>query len=103
MLDPEFTTGLSPAETERLALLMEECAEVQQIIGKILRHGYASKHPNGGPTNRALLEKELGHVDFALSLMLCNDDVLCSALSASAEDKRMSVARYLHYQTKVPQ
>ena len=31
--------GLTPAEAERLALLMEECGEVVQIIGKVLRHG----------------------------------------------------------------
>lgn len=32
--------GLSPAEVERLALLAEECGEVIQTVGKILRHGY---------------------------------------------------------------
>ena len=36
---------LTPAEAERLALLLEELGEAQQAIGKILRHGYASTHP----------------------------------------------------------
>ena len=31
---------LTPAETERLAILAEECGEVIQAVGKILRHGY---------------------------------------------------------------
>jgi hypothetical protein len=35
--------GLAPAETERLALLLEELGEAQQAIGKILRHGYESQ------------------------------------------------------------
>ncbi len=37
---------LTPAEAERLAMLAEEAAEVIQIVGKILRHGYASYHPD---------------------------------------------------------
>lgn len=49
---------LTPAEAERLALLAEECGEVIQAIGKILRHGYESRHPDGGPTNREALERE---------------------------------------------
>lgn len=36
---------LTNAELERLAILMEECAEVQHIIGKIIRHGYESFNP----------------------------------------------------------
>ena len=37
---------LTPAEAERLAILAEECGEVIQVIGKILRHGYDSYHPD---------------------------------------------------------
>ncbi len=54
---------LTPAETERLAILAEECGEVLQVIGKILRHGYLSQHPDGGPTNREHLALEVGHVE----------------------------------------
>lgn len=51
---------LTPAEAERLAMLAEECAEVIQIVGKILRHGYESHHPETpNVTNRDLLGKEL--------------------------------------------
>ena len=52
--------GLTPAETERLAMLAEECAEVIQIVGKILRHGYESHHPDTPDvSNRFLLRREL--------------------------------------------
>lgn len=61
--------GLTPAEAERLAILFEECAEVIQVVGKILRHGYESVHPNGGMNNRRLLEEELGHVEAAIVMM----------------------------------
>lgn len=46
---PEHFNGLTPAEAERLAMLSEECGEVIQIIGKILRHGYDSYHPDDQP------------------------------------------------------
>lgn len=36
---------LTPEEHERLSLLMEECGEVVQIIGKIFRHGYERYPP----------------------------------------------------------
>ena len=31
---------LTPAQAERLAILIEECGEVIQAATKILRHGY---------------------------------------------------------------
>ncbi len=37
--------GLTDAQAERLALLLEELGEAQQAIGKILRHGYESMSP----------------------------------------------------------
>ena len=55
----KFQNDLTPAEVERLALLAEEAAEVIQVVGKIIRHGYESTHPNGGKNNRELLEHEL--------------------------------------------
>jgi hypothetical protein len=56
--------GLTPAQAERLAMLAEEAAEVIQVIGKILRHGYDSSHPDRPHiTNRELLQREL--TDFA--------------------------------------
>ena len=55
---------LTPAEAERLAMLAEECAEVIQIVGKILRHGYDSYHPaDPETTNRDLLAKELTDIE----------------------------------------
>ena len=61
---------LTPAEAERLAMLAEECGEVIQIVGKILRHGYDSYHPvNPRVTNRDLLAKELRDVNAVLLAM----------------------------------
>ena len=51
--------GLTPAEAERLAMLAEECGEVIQMVGKILRHGYDSYHPaDPNTTNKQLLGRD---------------------------------------------
>jgi NTP pyrophosphatase (non-canonical NTP hydrolase) len=89
---------LTEAEAERLALLSEELGEVQQAIGKILRHGYESRHPNGGPTNRLALERELGDVLYAGLRMSSAGDIDEKAVTQRTKDKARSVRQYLHHQ-----
>ena len=68
--------NLTEAESERLFLLMEECAEVQQVIGKILRFGYANVNPaNPGPDNRTKLETELGDLHLIVDMMFKGSDI----------------------------
>lgn len=88
---------LSPAEAERIALLMEEAAEVVQACGKILRHGYESTHPDGGPTNRQQLEKELGDMTVAKGLMLQAGDIDEDRIGNSETKKILSLRQYLHH------
>ena len=92
--------GLSPAEAERLACLMEEMSEASQVIGKILRHGYESKHPNGGPTNRELLYKEMMHV-WVIWGMFKGGDMLDfdeTKWNSVIDEKKESLRKYLHHQ-----
>lgn len=52
--------GLTPAEAERLAMLIEECGEVIQAATKVLRHGWDSHHPdNPHADNRNMLHVEI--------------------------------------------
>lgn len=88
---------LTPAEAERLALLMEEMAEAQQVIGKILRHGYQSVHPNGGPNNRELLMKELSHVNVAMSLLENAGDVDGETMEDHFTHKWFDLGQWLHH------
>lgn len=89
---------LTPAEAERLALLAEELGEAMQAIGKVLRHGYESTHPDGGPTNREALERECGDVRHAM-IRLCNEgDLSRRAIHERANAKTTSVLPYLHHQ-----
>lgn len=100
-MDAHFNQ-LTPAEAERLALLAEECAEVIQVVGKILRHGYESRHPDGGPSNRALLETELGHIGSAQHMMTQADDVNSESIDASLRAKLRRVYSFLHHNRPTP-
>lgn len=89
---------LTPAQAERLALLMEEMGEAQQAIGKILRHGYESHHPNDGPSNRQSLERELGDVVCAIDLLSFHEDLDPESIVECAKSKAERVVVYLHHQ-----
>jgi hypothetical protein len=91
---------LTSAETERLAILAEECAEVIQIIGKILRHGYESHHPlNEYQSNRDLLTIELADVGLAMDLIL-EDDLNRDNYEDACVKKFKTKNKYWHHQDK---
>lgn len=96
----EHFNGLSPAEAERLALLLEEMGEAVQIIGKTLRHGYESYHPDTGEVNRNLLEKEVGDVLAAIDMIVTAKDVDPGQIDGHRRAKHINVRRYLHHQPK---
>lgn len=97
-MNAEHFNGLAPDQAERLALLLEEMGEALQIIGKIQRHGFDSTNPfdDGAGTNREMLERELGHVLFAIDL-LASDDVRWAAIVRSQSNKFANVWQYLHH------
>ena len=91
---------LTPAEDERLALLLEEMGEALQIIGKIQRHGYDSKNPltEDLTTNRQLLEMELGHAHHAMTRLCDAGDLHKDVIIDYADGKAVSVVKWLHHQ-----
>lgn len=90
--------NLTPAEAERLAMLAEECGEVIQIIGKILRHGYDSRHPDGGMTNRELLQREVCDVSAIVDAMQAHGD----GISGDIQMQRNAWVRKLRYSHHQP-
>ncbi len=95
----EHFNGLSNSETERLAWLMEEMGEAQQAIGKILRHGYKSSHPDIKKlSNRKSLTLELGHVICAIDLLVINDDVDYDDLKIAMEIKSKKIKEWMHHE-----
>lgn len=68
---------LTPAETERLAMLSEEAGEIVLIIGKILRHGLQSYHPDDPDkkSNKLLLINELNDLGAVVQGMIAAGDI----------------------------
>ena len=94
----EHFNGLTPAEAERLAILAEEAAEVVQMVGKILRHGYESHHPDETAiTNRRLLEKELGDLTASVEMLVAAGDVSALIVGQRAQQKHRCIKQYLHH------
>ena len=93
---------LTPAQTERLSILAEECGEVVQIVGKILRHGYDSFNPVSArrESNRSLLARELGDLRWIVSLILDSDDVSKDMVEHFRKSKGERAEQYLHHQRK---
>lgn len=91
--------GLSPAQAERLAYLIEELAEAQKAACKVLRHGYDSHDPTNKahPGNRRDLEGELRDVLGAIQRMTDARDVQPWSL-ADARDVITKSSRYMHHQ-----
>jgi len=96
----ENFNGLTPAETERLALLAEEMGECIQVIGKILRHGYDSRNPvlPDSPTNRDNLDMEIGDVELIIYLMAEARDIDRNRVDRRRVNKGKSIVTWLHHQ-----
>jgi hypothetical protein len=91
-----MSLSLDQAEIERLALVNEECAEVMHIISKILRFGFYSRHPSGGPTNKELLEGELGDLQARINLMIDAGDIDTANINSHCMVKMESKQYLLH-------
>lgn len=92
--------GLTPAQTERIALLMEEAGEVVQICGKILRHGLYDINPTTREMNITRLGEELGDVLFAAQLLMKHGDVSLQDIQDQRNEKDKKVWQWLHHNHK---
>lgn len=90
---------MTPAELERLAILSEECGEVIQVIGKIIRHGYDSWHPSDPDkkTNREHLETELADVGLIINHMHDTEDINLLKFTELTKIKKGKINKYLHH------
>lgn len=105
----EFSTGLTPAEQERLTWLIEECSEVIKAGTKILRHGYRSYNPDKPAygDNRRDLEMEIGDVLSAVGLMLNAEDIQETHITSKVTGREVKFGmrkpvkgKYMHFQPK---
>lgn len=95
-------TNLTDAQRERLAMLAEEAAEVIQVIGKILRHGYDSYHPNDilKTPNRKFLQEELMDFDSIMTEMASKGDIRYNFTNEEIKARWNSKKRWTHHQGK---
>ncbi len=91
---------MTEAEKERLVMLAEECAEVIQVVGKILRHGYESYHPNDPRrvTNRDLLINELRDIEGVMFGMSLNGDIKPPRIGSDPGKVWEKKLRWTHHQ-----
>lgn len=92
---------LTPAQAERLAILAEECAEVVQIIGKILRHGLYSAHPVTGEVNIDALLREI--IDVKAAMVIVSVDAPAMMIDSPVQEAALVQAinkklAYAHHQ-----
>jgi NTP pyrophosphatase (non-canonical NTP hydrolase) len=101
MPDVEHYNRLSPEVAELLAVLAEECGEVVQRVGKILRHGVKSVSPYSGVSNKTSLEDELTDILAAVDLLSRLDVIDWQRISDSLVGKfeRLSRPGMLHHTT----
>jgi hypothetical protein len=93
---------LTPEEAERLAMLAEEAAEVIQVVGKILRHGYNSHHPDDKHnSNRDLLAKELSDL-YAVTNRMTHNELKDYSIFSFPWRKWVDKCRYTHHQEQSP-
>lgn len=93
--------GLDPEAAELLAVLAEECGEVVQRIGKVLRHGLESRNPYTGTCNRESLTDELTDV-FTVTRLLHGLGVVHMGqieLGMPAKLERLARPGMLHHST----
>lgn len=90
---------LTDAEAERLALLLNALGNATKAVSKILLHGYESYHPLRQDSNNRLdLEKEMGGVLGAFSLMTVTDDLDCEMVERFSKTKIKTALSYAHHQ-----
>lgn len=88
---------MTPAQIERLALIAEEMGECQQAIGKLLRHGRVGTFDGTVYYNVEDLERECGHVVYAIRLACFNGDLDKLRCNEEANAKGESIHRTLHH------
>lgn len=86
---------MTEAQLERIAKLLEECAEVVQICGKAIRFGYESEH--NGRTCLDRLEEELGDVLLSMRMMAENGDISLPNTTMRKETKIDKINRNFTY------
>lgn len=93
--------GLTPAEAERVAMMLGEAGEIVHACGKILQHGFESFSPNDPfkVTNRIYLLKEVADLSAIMFMMLEAGDIPHPPTDEQIQAKLDRVNKYQHHQS----
>ncbi len=90
---------LTPAQSERFALLAEGMGAAIQTIGKILLHGYEHEPSQEyDSTNREFLEHHLGNVKHAIDLLCNSNDINGDRIQEQSDRQARTIKVFLHHQ-----
>jgi len=90
-LTTKLMNKLTPAQTERLVLMMEECSEVIQACSKIIRFGTDEQ-------NIKSLETEIGDVSWIMEMMIQAGDIDEGSVIETYRGKAERMKDYIYYQ-----
>lgn len=97
----EHFNKLTPAQSERLAMLAEECAEVIVEVNKTLRHGFYSYHPDEpNKLNHLRIAHELIDVEAVIHMMFEAGDLSYDCSVERVDEARRRKLKYAHHQGK---
>lgn len=90
---------LDPRIQERLLVLNEECAEVQQSISKIFRFGTTSRYPNpDSPDNLTEFHQEVGDVIAMIDTLVDLGFMDREKINQAVDRKKNKLKIWLHNQ-----
>lgn len=94
---PHFA-ALTAVEHEMISCASEEAAEIGMIIGKALRHGIDSCHPEpGSKPNRFEIAREIGQLIAVMQIMCDVGVVHMNDVEAGRLEKWDKIGKYLHH------
>lgn len=93
--------NLSPAQIERLDLLVEECSEVIKACQKIKRFGYFSTYGGSHPPNIDELMNEIGDVEAIVAMMRTGGEINAPHISVAKANKLHRVGEFTRFQEVV--
>lgn len=88
----------SKARIERLAMLVEEAAEMSRAAMRVLRFGGASKPTLSETDNREALSRKVGNILDLLEEMRSADDFTDTGIAFGATKRRQHKAAYTTHQ-----
>jgi NTP pyrophosphatase (non-canonical NTP hydrolase) len=93
---------MNDSKRERLIMMAEECGEVVQMIGKVLRHGPENYHPADVDrvTNISLFREEVVDILAIYDMLIESGDILNKITQDEIIARKRKKLKYTYHQNK---